>query len=74
MGYEPGGDILRSARVIKAYKDTLKRDSGIKIVDGLNDGECTGETIKQYNRKPEYYTSCVKSIILGVSDITFSEE
>lgn len=71
---EAGVNIQRSAGVIKAYKDALERDSGIKVVDGLKDGECAGETIKQYNSKPEYYASCVKGTIQGDANITCSEE
>ncbi|AYH00657.1 hypothetical protein F6Q07_05640 [Pectobacterium parmentieri] len=62
---DAGASISRSAGVIKAYKDAVERDSNIKVIDGLKDGECTGETIKQYNSKPEYYASCDKNNLTG---------
>ena len=59
----------RNAGVIEAFKDALKRDSTIEHKQGLKDGECTGETIKQYNSNITYYMSCKKISIPGDATI-----
>lgn len=69
---DAGVSIPRSAGVIKAYKDAVERNPNIKAIDGLKDGECTGETIKQYNSKPQYYASCDKNNLTGGNDINCS--